>query len=834
VVISSTQLPHGSVGVPYSATVLATGGKTPYTWSVAPGTLPPGLQLDAASGAISGVPSQAGSFPVFLQVTDAFSKSNAASFLSDVTGAVEIVTASPLPAVTAGSYVTQSLAATGGVQPYCWQVVSGLPPGLAHATCASVVSGTPASPGKYLLQMKVQDSAPAPGNSASKDFVWVVNAAPEISTLELPDGQVAVKYSATLQGAGGQPPYSWSLAGGGLPAGLQLDAASGTIAGTPSQAGVYSFTARLTDSTGASATRSLSIKINPQELAIVTSTAAGGQAGVAYSLQFQAQGGTGVYQWKTLSGSLPPGLTLSASGLLSGTPSQAGAFQFELEVQSGGAARTRGFSITISKAALSIVTKALPDAVVGAYYSQAVQATGGSAPYTWRLAQGALPAGISLTPPNIAGTPNSAGSSSFVLQVTDADGATATAALSLTVVSPLKLQAPDDAQGVISYFLHIEVTASGGTQPYKWTSTATSLPPGLVIENNVLYGTPAAAGTFPVSFQVQDAGGQTASAGFNLVVASPLSLVTSSVGAAVAGTSYSFLFVAQGGKPAYNWKLDGKLPQGLTFANGVLAGAASEIGKFSFTVTVTDQTSTAKSRYFTMDVAPPGLPPLNITGGPQQTPGGSQQPVTLELTTTYPFTLTGTLELTFIPDQGLDDPAVQFSTGGRVATFTVPAGSTQAAFTVPQLRYQTGTVAGTIRIKATFRANGVDVTPSPAPEQVVRVLHGPPVITAVRATRSGAVLTLVISGYSTPRDMVSGTFTFTAAAGSNYQGGPIAVQLGSTFQNWYAGAQSAAYGSQFELTVPFTVSGAGASVLSGVSLTLTNSVGKPAVPNMTF
>src|SRR5204863_394156 len=104
--------------------------------------------------------------------------------------------------------------------------------------------------------------------------------------------------------SGGTPPYSWSVATGSLPAGLNLST-GGTISGTPSAAGSSSFTVRVTDSASASTTASLSITINPAALGITTSALPAGTVGTAYSQTLGASGGSPPYSWAVATGSLP-------------------------------------------------------------------------------------------------------------------------------------------------------------------------------------------------------------------------------------------------------------------------------------------------------------------------------------------------------------------------------------------------------------------------------------------------------------------------------------------------------------------------------------------------
>ena len=137
----------------------------------------------------------------------------------------------------------------------------------------------------------------------------------------------------------------------------------------------------------------------------------------------------------------------------------------------------------------------------------------------------------------------------------------------------------------------------------------------------------------------------------------------------------------------------------------------------------------------------------------------------------------------------------------------------------------TGTLAGTITLTASLQAAGKDVTPNPAPTKTIVIAPAAPVISSVTFQSSGTNLTAIVTGYSTTRDMVSGQFHFTPAAGSPAPPTDFTVQLGTQFATWYGNPASNATGGQFVLTQPFTVStGTGASI-TGLTVTLTNSKG---------
>jgi len=167
----------------------------------------------------------------------------------------------------------------------------------------------------------------------------------------LPPGRVDTSYTTTLNATGGFPPYSWS-ASGMVPPGLSLNSA-GILSGTPSTAGVFVLNAVVTDQTAPSgmSNASLSITIVPQ-LEITTTSLPSGSPSVFYSVTLAAAGGTAPYSWAITQGSLPNGLTLTATtGVISGTPTDVGTSSFTVQVsdsENPAASASAGLSIVIS------------------------------------------------------------------------------------------------------------------------------------------------------------------------------------------------------------------------------------------------------------------------------------------------------------------------------------------------------------------------------------------------------------------------------------------------------------------------------------------------------
>lgn len=264
-----------------------------------------------------------------------------------------------------------------------------------------------------------------------------------ISTATLSGATVGSAYSQTLAASGGTTPYTWTRSAGSLPSGLTLTSA-GVISGTPTTTGTYSFTVMVTDSasTKVSTTKALSITVSAASsiLTISTSSLASATVGTAYSQTLAASGGRTPYTWSRYSGTLPTGLAISSSGIISGTPTATGTFSFTVRVRDSAttqASATKALTITVNAniPALAISTTSLPNGVTGTAYSQNLTVTGGLAPYSWNY-NGTLPAGIVVTSSGLVmGTPTAAGSYNFTVLVSDARFVTTTQALSMTVTS---------------------------------------------------------------------------------------------------------------------------------------------------------------------------------------------------------------------------------------------------------------------------------------------------------------------------------------------------------------------------------------------------------------
>jgi hypothetical protein len=360
-----------------------------------------------------------------------------------------------------------------------------------------------------------------------------------------------------------------------------------------------------------------------------------GTIGVPYSFTFTGAGGCGPalpYQFTVLGGSPPPGLSLAKSGLVSGTPAQAGSWSFWVNLSDENppsadwcrpAEAQREFTITINGTGgsvpppppkpipvppppppVSITTVTLPEATTGSPYSMTLTASG-TAAKSWSIAAGTLPAGLSLASSGVlSGTPTAAGASSFTVRVT-AGAATSQKQFTLEVIAPLQIGAPASQVGEVAVPITVDLAASGGTAPYRWELTQGSLPThvGFIGDKGngsaaTIKGVPAEPGDFPLTFAVIDARGRRTVRTITLQVADKLRFVAVQMPRrARVGKLYRASCISEGGVGTDTWTAIGKLPMGLALdpTTGVISGRPLRRGRYVLYLGVKDELGASRS-----------------------------------------------------------------------------------------------------------------------------------------------------------------------------------------------------------------------------------------------
>ncbi|MGE3852864.1 MAG: putative Ig domain-containing protein [Planctomycetota bacterium] len=424
----------------------------------------------------------------------------------------------------------------------------------------------------------------------------------------LADGYVGTAWAgADVDAVGGPTPYVFDISAGSLPPGLSIASGTGIISGTPSTAGNYSFTVRVTDNSANVDTRAYTI--NVYSALQITSPGAGaladGVQNVPYTpVSVVATGGKPTLVWSLSAGSLPAGLSLNTgTGSISGTPTGTGLSNFTVRVTDANAVFVqRAYSITVYDlpTITSPATGALtPEGYVGDPYSRTWTAAGGAPAYTWSVVSGSLPAGLSLNTGTgqISGNPTTAGNSSFSIRVTDTNNDTDTEAYTLqilnlpSITSPSPGALPAATRNAPNYSQSF--TGTNGKAPLAWS--ATGLPAGMSINSSTgaLTGTPTASGNFNVAVTLTDANGKTDVENYTLTVNAALSIVSSSLPDATEETAYSATPTISGGTSPITWSMviNPALPE-LTMdpSTGEITGTppAASSNNYTVTVTVTD------------------------------------------------------------------------------------------------------------------------------------------------------------------------------------------------------------------------------------------------------
>lgn len=330
-------------GVPIKPITLRWRGEhSPYTFSAV--GLPPGLTL-SKSGTISGTPTVSGTFTYTVTAVDKRGRAFKFRCIVKVEGAkIKLSCASSTAKV--GTPYSSAVTVTGGTAPYTFSLAGGsLPPGLSLNAKTGAITGTPTTAGPYSYTAKVVDAKSV--NATTSCSIAVTSSAPALTVAcSGSAAQVGVAYSSALTAGGGVSPYTFSISTGALPDGLSLNSATGAITGTPTTAGTFSYTAKVEDSAGASATTSCGISVTtPLKVACASSAA---QVGSAYTSSLTGSGGTSPYTYSVGGGALPPGLALNAStGAITGTPGSAGTYNYTAKVtDASGATATASCSIS--------------------------------------------------------------------------------------------------------------------------------------------------------------------------------------------------------------------------------------------------------------------------------------------------------------------------------------------------------------------------------------------------------------------------------------------------------------------------------------------------------
>lgn len=521
-----------------------------------------------------------------------------------------LITLAPatLPNGTTGTaYVSTAITASGGIAPYTYAALPGsLPPGLT-LSLAGVLSGTPTIAGSYTATITANDST----GVCSGNQVYKINIscpAITISPSILPNGEVCKPYNQTITPSCGTAPYLCGVASGGLPPGLVLS--SCVISGTPTVAGVFSFTITATDSVSSFTTQPYTIVITCPIIPISPPVLPPATACLNYCVKLKPSCAIGSTQFSVTSGALPPGLPLSPDGMLCGTPSTAGIYSWTVTFTDSVSGCTGSVTYTLVVTGTTITPATLPDPVVGILYNETITASSGIAPYM--LTEfGPLPIGLvftqtTLTTATISGIATTQGCRTFTVTAKDANGCSFSVVYTICPNCPITIAPSALPNGSVCAAYSQTITANCAIAPYACSLTGI-LPSGLSFTSCKISGTPTTAGTSMFTVTVTDAAARSASQNYSLLVSGGVVLSPPTLPSATPGDPYNEVITASGGTAPYMFIITGPLPPGLfptiTSTTLTISGIPTTVGCFPFTVTATDANGCSTSINYTICVA---------------------------------------------------------------------------------------------------------------------------------------------------------------------------------------------------------------------------------------
>lgn len=779
-ITTSSALENGTAGRTYGPVTLETDAEDGayVTWTAS--GLPAGLTLGNLTGILSGTPTTAGYYS--FTVTAASGAYTATkTFTITINPSLTITTDSELPSALVNSAYSVTLSSSASdSENVIWSHISGtLPTGLELSN-GGTISGTPTVSGtfNFVIQASIENTS----YTDSKDFELTVDPVITITTSTLASGKAGTSYSQELSASPTGLSYTWSVLNGDFPSGLTLDSSAGTITGTPTTAGTYTFTVRAL-SGSLYADKILTLTIEPA-FSITTESSDLDYAKMnqyySFDLETDAEDTVTVI-WSVTSGSLPNGMYLASyTGRIYGTPTAAGYYTFTVRAAAGGLTAEKTFSLTVIPSLSIITSSPLPSGVINQVYSQDIEtdAESGNA-VQWSFVSGDLPGGITFNTSTgrLYGTPTSAGTYSFTIGAKTGSYTAENKIFTLSILPSLTITTSSpltNAKVSKSYSADISAASISGAT-YTWSLSDGTLPDGLTLSSSTtstitLSGTPTTEGTYTFTLQVS-AAGMTASKIFTLTVDPPMTITTDTLPDGKMNEAYSASLKAELESSAFvMWSVvGGALPEGLSLGSytGVITGTPTRAGYFVFTVR-----ASAGSMYAEKELGIIITPSLIITTSENLTDGIVNVPYsqTISCDAGTGNVVTWALISGFLPEGLNFDSSTGVISGAPTETGTFK-------FTI---RASTGTLTASKEFTLTVMPELYIITDSILPS--VKVLHDYSV-TLNASSVSGNILTWSIVSNDLPSGLTlnsstgtisgtptrEGTYTFTVQAAANGQ-----------------------------------------------------------------
>lgn len=513
-----------------------------------------------------------------------------------------------LPTAEVGVPFSYQFQATSGQPPYRFFSLNNRPiPGGLTLSESGELSGRPTRLAtNEFINIIIRDARGTEFNDCQFQLTVIPNRL-AISTTTLPRATVGVPYSTTVSVVFGTAPFRFELERGPYPPGL-LGFINGAISGTPTTPGTYTFRFRVVDANGNSASADLSITIDGPGLRFETSSLPAGEVGVPYSSALRLDGSPANATFQLSAGTLPPGLTLSPAGLISGNPSLAGNFNFNIRATTPTASADAPLSIRIAASTQPFTLQAWPASsfTSGLPVNTRIPTIGGQGAVTFTLLDGIIPAGLQISATGeVSGTPRGLpGTYTQRWRATDATNAVSERTYSISIEATRPF--PSASLG--------QPYSQRDPAPGRYTLAPTSrLPLGLALSpDGTIAGNPFAAGDYTFALLFDPGGLGTApiqTRAYSLSVTpepGQLELDTLDFPSAAIGLPYRQALISFPAATAIQL-FDGALPPGLSIQAGAISGTPTTSGYFEFLLDVRSAAPTGNrsaTRRYAISVEP--------------------------------------------------------------------------------------------------------------------------------------------------------------------------------------------------------------------------------------
>jgi hypothetical protein len=422
--------------------------------------------------------------------------------------------------VAANAAFSETFTQKGSAAPFTFALGSGTLPNGFSLAATGTLSGTTTQVGTFPITVRVTDATKCTGTSATYVLTVTVNCAPiTITNPAIDHGIAGVPFSQTFTQIGAVEPAVFTPVST-LPSWLTLDS-DGTLHDVPAQIGTLRISVKVTGANGCFLIDPTDyvLTIDCQKIAVTNPAIKSGTAGVFFSAQFTQTGAIGTATFTLASGTLPPGLTLSSSGLLSGTTNQTGPISITVIVTDSNncTATSSRYDAFINCQKITVVPPVTTSGTTGTPFCEAFTATGILGTPTFS-SSGALPTGLTFASNGmLCGTPAQTGCFPITVTVMDTNGCAGTAQYTLCITNafspprcPPIVGSPTILPPAVNTVPYLQaITPSGGTAPYTLVVIGGALPAGLTLNSatGVISGIPTVSADFDVVIRITDAAG---------------------------------------------------------------------------------------------------------------------------------------------------------------------------------------------------------------------------------------------------------------------------------------------------------------------------------------